>query len=288
VSLGITHEHALAYRPVVGGWIARSAGRWASSLSTALLLCTSHAARAEPPTPAQEQAGAEHAPSQNAPPEALAHYELGRGHFREGRYKEAIVELKAALALDPTSPNLMYNVAYTSELLGSLQEAIDYYEKYLAVLPATETKEREKIQVTLRRLEGRLAEHPAATGALPPPAPRAIGRADFWFWASLGAGGALLAGGAVTGALALQHEHAVKVFVAGPDGTLADRSALVDRTHVLALSSDIMTGAGAALVVTSALLFFLREPRAPAQSEAPVATVAADRHTLSLSLTGKF
>jgi hypothetical protein len=256
------------------------------ALCAALLLSAPEVARADEPTPDEVQNGAEHAPSQNAPPEALSHYERGREQFREGRYKEAVVELKAALALDPTSPNLMYNVAYTNELLGNLEEAIHYYRKYVVALPVAETTEREKIQVTLRRLEGRLAEHPATT-APPPPPPRAFGRADFWFWASLGAGGALLAGGTVTGVLALKHEHDVKVFVAGTDGTLADRNALIDQTHLLALSSDIMTGAGAALVVTAALLFFLREPRPQAKSETPRAQLTADRHTVRLTLSGQ-
>ena len=55
-----------------------------------------------------------------APPEAKTHFDSGREHFRAGRYREAIVELKAALELDPDSPTLMYNVAYANELLGDL------------------------------------------------------------------------------------------------------------------------------------------------------------------------
>src|SRR5262245_50184844 len=70
----------------------------------------------------------------DAPPEAMEHFDRGRSLFRAGRYREAIVELKAALELDPKSPVLMYNVAYTSELQGDLRQAAAYYRKYLAAL----------------------------------------------------------------------------------------------------------------------------------------------------------
>jgi tetratricopeptide (TPR) repeat protein len=265
-------------------------GQWASSslLALALLLGVPPAARADEPARGDDAARVEHPPSEGAPPEALSHYKLGREHFRAGRYDKAIVELKAALALDPTSPNLTYNVAYTSELLGNLSDAIDYYRKYLIALPKSEATERDKIEVTLRRLEGRLAEQPATTNQTNVPPARGLGRADVWFWASLGGGAALLGGGAVTGLLALQREHEVKTFVAGKNGTLADRQALIDETHHLALACDITTAAGAAFVVTAALLFFLREPKSEPAREPPRASIATDGRNAIFLLGGSF
>src|SRR5882672_3966663 len=171
-----------------------------------LLAGSAQVARADEPPQLEEptQGGRE------PPPEAIEHYQRGRDHFRAGRYGEAIIELKAALAIDPESRTLLYNVAYTSELLGSVDEAIDYYEKYQAALPESETKERQKTELTLRRLRGRRAEQASAPPAQTEPAPAAqasSGRADVWFWLSLGGGAAFLAGGAVTGVLALQREN---------------------------------------------------------------------------------
>jgi tetratricopeptide (TPR) repeat protein len=233
-------------------------------------------------------------PSDRAPPEALAHYERGRASFRAGHYREAIVELRAALELDPTSANLLYNVAYTSELLGETRDAIDYYRRYLVALPENQKEERDKVLVTLRRLEGRMSEHLRAA-ASPQPAPQApttsqgFGRADVWFWSSLGGGVALLAAGTITGVIALQDEHELKTFVAGRDGTLARRTSLINQTHALALSSDIMTGAGAALVVTAALLFVLRQPaERTEQDTAPRAFLSTDGRSALLTLAGRF
>jgi tetratricopeptide (TPR) repeat protein len=255
---------------------------WASLGALAFSLCVVAAARAEEPAPAQSELLKE------APPAALEHYERGREHFRSGHYREAIVELKAALALDPSSANLLYNVAYTSELAGDIRGAIEYYDKYVAALPASEREEREKTKVTLHRLEGRLKEHPAAATA-PTPAARGFGRADVLFWSLLGGGAASLAGGAITGVVALQREHDVKNFVAGKDGSLARRNKLIDQTHSFALASDIMMGAGAALVIAAGLLFSLRAPvEHPTDATSPQAGIATDGRSLVATLRGRF
>jgi hypothetical protein len=87
--------------------------------------------------------------------------------------------------------------------------------------------------------------------------------------------------------LAVQREQEVKAFVAGKNGTLADRKSLVDQTHTFALASDIMTGVGAALVVTAGLLFFLREPAAEhPPDEPPAASITITDHSAQLTLRG--
>jgi tetratricopeptide (TPR) repeat protein len=270
--------------------------RLATSIATALgaatfVMCLTWAACARADEPHLEE------PSQTdrtPPPEAREHYERGRDYFRAGRYGEAIVELKAALALDPESRTLLYNVAYTSELLGSVDEAISYYEKYLTALPESETGEREKTEVTLRRLRGRRAEQATAPQAQPEstPAPSpepSAGRADVWFWLSLGAGVASLAGGAVTGVLALQRENDVSHFVVGKDGSLKDHDALIDQANTLALSSDVLVAAGGAFVVTAALLYFLRDDTPePPQDEAVAASLISNGRTTLFTLHGRF
>ena len=202
-----------------------------------------------------------------APPEAMARFEKGRAYFRAGRYREAIVELKAALALDPGSAVLRYNVAYTSELLGDLPEAIEYYRTYLAALPRSAKAERERTRTTLRRLEGRQADIADEDDG-------GEGAADTLFWVTLGSGAALLAGAGVTGLLALDREDDVAAFVVGRDGSLDGRKSLEDEADTFALASDVLIAAGAALVATSALLFFCVRPRSRKSPRPPAAAAA--------------
>jgi tetratricopeptide (TPR) repeat protein len=251
---------------------------------------------------AQQPAGSD------PPPEAMSHFDRGREHFRAGRYREAIVELKAALEIDPDSPTLMYNVAYASELLGDIEESIVYYRKYLDALPASANAERKKIKVTLKRLEGHreqveatpepqaadpLAEPQPAAPVAPPPEPRAsggLGRADALFWVTLGGGVAMLGGAAVTGMLALDREDAVAQFVVGEDGSIADRKELIEEADRFALTSDLLIGGGATLVAAAALLFLLRDPEdEPDEESASVRPLLTrDGRTALLLVHGSF
>jgi tetratricopeptide (TPR) repeat protein len=242
-----------------------------------------------------------------APPEARAHFERGREHFRAGRYREAIVELEAALELDPDSPTLMYNVAYANELLGELEQAIVYYRRYIDALPPSADDERAKIRVTLRRLEGHRAHveaepepkpEPAAAAPQPDrsaaeaerPPPDGFGRADGWFWVSLGSGVAMLGGAAATGLMALDREDAVAEFVVGPDGSIGERQELQDEADRLALASDLLIGGGATLVAAAALLYFLREPddEQPREPELTSAVFGSDGRDAMLIVRGSF
>jgi tetratricopeptide (TPR) repeat protein len=205
------------------------------------------------------------------PPEALELYQRGRALYAEGRYREAAVELERAQVLDPTSPNLVFNVARVYELLGDLEKSIGFYQRYLRLLPPSETAERDRIEATLRRLEGARDEvrRPTEAPAQPPSAaplrdPQPVrvqerGVADALFWGTASAGAALLIGGTVTGLLALDTERATGDYVVGLDGTFADRQVLADRADTLALVADVLFIAGGVTAAASALLFALRE-----------------------------
>lgn len=202
------------------------------------------------------------------PPEALEFYRRGRELYAEGRYREAAVELERAQVLDPTSPNLVFNVARVYELLGELEKSIAFYRRFLRVLPEDETAERARIEATLRRLEGARGEVQRPTDA--PPEDRALrdpqpvrvqerGVADALFWVAASTGAALLVGGTITGLLALDTQRAAGDYVVGLDGLYEDRQSLANRADTLALTADVLFIAGGVTVVTSALLFALRE-----------------------------
>lgn len=88
-----------------------------------------------------------------APRAAMESYRKGRQAYLAGHYAEALVHLKRALQLDPTSPSLMHQVARTSELLEQHRAAIHYYRRYLRALPRGESEERERIRIRIRLLQ---------------------------------------------------------------------------------------------------------------------------------------
>ncbi|HKP55611.1 MAG TPA: tetratricopeptide repeat protein [Polyangiales bacterium] len=223
------------------------------------------------------------------PAGAVAHYERGRKEYLAGRYREALQELKAALALDPNSPNLVYNVARVNEDLADFDEAIKYYRHYRSLLPEDASEEREKTATTIRRLQGakdQLAHQKRdAAAAQPPPPEPSSGRADTAFWLLAGTGLALAAGGGVTGFLALRREQQVREFVVGKDGTLQDRDDLLKQANELALASDVLSIAAGAAVLSAVVLFFSRTTKEPAPVEPALSFTPAGG---TLGFSGKF
>lgn len=195
------------------------------------------------------------------PQAAVDHYMLGRRHYLAGRYREALVELKTALELDRNAPDLLYNIARVYENLGELDEAIAYYQRYLALTPLEEIEERDRTEKTIRRLQGARRELASLERQAPREAsaePRA-GRADLAFWLTGAAGLALLAGGATCGILAIRKYDAVGDFVVGSDGTLDDRKSLSDDANRFALLADGLFVASGLALTSAALLFLLRD-----------------------------
>ena len=217
-----------------------------------------------------------HAENEARPPsEAVDHYLRGRQWYLAGRYRDALVELKAALELDPNSADLLYNVARVYENLRLFDEAIAYYQRYLERLPQANPEERDKTDKTIRRLQGaklefeqqqRREQEQAAQNVEPR---HSVRRADLAFWLTGGAAAALLAAGGVTGVLALKKTDDVGSFVVGPDGTLMQRQHMVQQADQLALATDVMLGAGAAALTGAILLFLLRDPDPDAQPDSP-------------------
>src|SRR5690348_444092 len=88
---------------------------WRGLAVLALTLATSRPCFAESPSHAGEDpraANGEAAPKQ--------HFEEALVHYREGHYRAAVAELEAALTFDPTSKDLLYNLALVHEKLGQL------------------------------------------------------------------------------------------------------------------------------------------------------------------------
>ena len=92
---------------------------------------------------------------------AKEHYKQGLDAYKNGKYPEAIKELKKAYLLKRL-PALLLNIGATYRKMGDLDNAVYYYKKYLAEAP--EAKDRGEVEKTLAELE---KEKPGAGGAAP-------------------------------------------------------------------------------------------------------------------------
>jgi len=66
------------------------------------------------------------------PASATAHAELGNFYLGTEDFRNAAVQFKTALSLDPSDTVLNYNLAFAEERLGLYEEAIRHYEKAIA------------------------------------------------------------------------------------------------------------------------------------------------------------
>jgi hypothetical protein len=84
-------------------------------------------------------------------------------------------------------------------------------------------------------------------------ASRQTGNIRTWGWVTLGLGGALLAGGAVTGGLALSKNSEIESNCPGGKCPASERDAL-DARATLGITTDILLGAGAVAAVAGILM----------------------------------
>jgi tetratricopeptide (TPR) repeat protein len=210
--------------------------------------------------------------------EAQTRYQRGRALYQEGRYDEAVTELERALALDPDEPVLLYNLSLVHEKLDHFDDAIGYLRRFRDT--GLQGEERERVEGTIRRLEGarqhapaevpqeRVIHVPVQVPAERPRRGRPLGRADAAFFVTAAALGVALATTAITGAMALSEQTEVDRFVVGEDGDLSDRRVHAANADDLALVADVALVAGGVLAVSAILLYALRRAE---PEEAPAA-----------------
>lgn len=139
--------------------------------------------------------------------EAHQHFEIALRHYAEGRYREAIIELRRAHALDPSGKDLLYNLAVVHEKLGEVGPALDYYRQVHRL--EKDGPDKDRIAATITRLEGardelirtRLAERGVQENE-PMPEPESSA-SDAVLWVSAGVAVVAVAVSAVFGARAL-------------------------------------------------------------------------------------
>lgn len=144
-STGETHPHACGRvrRPV--------STQWASILGLLAVTATARADDRKAPT---SPAPATRASAQRT---AQLHHDAGRENYLAGRYELAITEFEAAYSLVP-EPILLFNLAQAHRKNGSRDQAILFYQRYLAAAPRA--RDREEVEKRIRELQ---AESPTTT-----------------------------------------------------------------------------------------------------------------------------
>ena len=142
------------------------------------------AASAAPPPPAGSAA---------ASAELDEHVAQGHRLYQLGQYQEAIAEFRRAYELK-AEPRFLEQIAEAYRQLGGTEQALFYYDRYLAAAP--DAPDRGAIEQRVAELESlRMAPSAGApaAGAAPAPglvtasprAPRPIWR-RWWFWTAVG------------------------------------------------------------------------------------------------------
>lgn len=201
------------------------------------------------------------------------HYKRARELYQLGRYREAIAQLEAALKLDPSGAELLYNLGLIHEKLGDVDEAIDAYRRYLKVLgPSGDEEEVRKIRAAMKRLDGSKAELRA----------REAKKMEHRFTplsASLlvGAGVSALVTG-VFGVAALRHDREARDLVVVEGRGMEERQQIIKTSKSEANVANVFGVVTAISAIAGITLYLTSEfPRTDDPNEAPPPPRAAVR-----------
>jgi tetratricopeptide (TPR) repeat protein len=227
---------------------------------------------------------------------ARKHFEKARLHYSKGAYREAIVELEAARALDPSAKDLVFNLGVVHEKLANIDEALKWFRQYTTM--DLTPQEHGRADAYVRRLEGakkeleerQAAQRPSASDPMPPnpdfnspqapglpprlrppepspSSPSARGRLDAWTVTAASTTTAAVVFGVAMAVMAEQERPSAH-FVTPRDGTFEELQHRVDKAHRDAVLADLGFGAALASGIATAYLYFGRSRTAPAPTSA--------------------
>jgi tetratricopeptide (TPR) repeat protein len=206
---------------------------------------------------------------------AIAHYERGRVHYAAGRYRAAIVELEAAIALAPALTDLQYDLGLVYERLGRLDAAIVAYRRYQST--AADAAERERTTRIVARLTGAQNEPLEFVWG-----GGRLGRADPLFWSFVAVSGATLVGAGLTLGLGLNDNgRAAELERMGQ--AMPARDARTAATIELATSGTLFA-ATVGFATAAGLLYATRQAGSPPSLNGVCLTVAPTPNGGVLSL----
>lgn len=140
----------------------------------------------------------------------------GRDAYSAGQYDVALERFTEAYDLSPR-PQLLYNIGQCHDRLRHDQEAIDSFERYLALVPEADNGEevRARLQALRRAVHEREEQQaPVATNDEPSSVLR-----SWWLWTIVGV---LVVGAAVTAVVVVTRpDHQLPTGDFGPNGRVA-------------------------------------------------------------------
>ncbi len=107
-----------------------------------------------------------------------------------------------------------------------------------------------------------------------------------WGWIAVGVGGALLAGGAVTGVLALKANDTINDEC--PDGCYSQQYEELDRRKKLALTTDVLLPAGGAVAATGIVLLIVAAIRDGEEDAGVTVAPSIDAESARLAVEWRF
>lgn len=217
---------------------------------------------------------------------ARSHFSRGSALYDAGNYAEAVAEFEAARAAEAL-PAIDYDIALAYEHLGRLEEAIDFYLRFLAGAP--HDADAPDVRARIAVLRQRLAEAESAKAPTPPreaaptvvPAATAAPEATEasptrprrrLYTRFVGGAGAALLVGALAAGIVAHRSYGDLQSNCAPDGacnaaTVPSAQRWIDDGKGAALASDVLLGVGAAAAVVGTVLYFV-EGRHPAERHA--------------------
>jgi len=205
------------------------------------------------------------------------HFEQALVQYRAGRYRDAIRSIQAALALDPGSKDLLFNLARLHEKLGELDASIQWLERYIE--HEADPAEVERAREAIVRMRGARAEVDRSRNAEfqvaqhqrgPTPSPAEPRRT------ATGVDGWVIAGTGLTAAAALAGiVFGMRALVLKPDGDRGNTEAphleqRERRARDSAVLADIAFSVSLLAGASTAFLWYTRAPDCPTSGGAPV------------------
>jgi tetratricopeptide (TPR) repeat protein len=202
--------------------------------------------------------------------------------YLRGQYRPAIAKLEAAVALDPTGKDLVYNLALSYEHLGELDVAESYYWRYMEM--ETDPKLRERTRNTLTRIDGAKKElagkspssspyassSSSSSSSLPTESKQDVGAPrgrNPWVIPAAGVAATGIFTGVVLGISAIARNPGPGAKT-GPGVSIDDLRADAALAHRQAVLADISLLVGAAAAGVAIYLYYYAPPP-PSSSSAP-------------------
>lgn len=206
-------------------------------------------------------------------------YQSAKVKFRAKDYAGAVKDLEAARRLDPDSPNLVFNLARATELMGDKARALASYREYEAMVDEGSVEQKEA-QTIIARLEGEGAGEPQEVPEEPlvdaepeddttdDSDTASAGDGNWVPPVLLGTAGVLAAGGVVFGVLALGQKSAAED--AKTEAAYDDASS---KRTTFAVISDICVVGALAAGVTGLVLWLADDGSSEDDSDDRAASV---------------